>query len=185
MIEVNDAFHKIAFGQIIPPLTRLYVSFDKELKMGGFFTLDKSILDGSDILKAAAVDNPAQNWDFYQYKDFTDRLVSMNWERSLEFPYQIQCAMADFTLDNTDEYFTPLNPNSSIGEYNLPARPFRMYAGFGGNVEIIPQLVGITQNMPDLNNGSKTIDYHGIDFLYDICNQQLNNVIDLRGVTTD
>lgn len=185
MINVSSAFHAAAFGQIINPLVKLYVSFGKELMMGEFFTLDKSMLGGPDLLKSSTTDVPAQNWDFYKYSDFTDRLVSVNWERHLEFPYQIQCGQADFTLDNTDGYFTPMNQHSSIGEVNLPARPFRVYAGFNGEANIIPQIVGLTQGMPDMNSGSCTVDYHGVDFLHDICNHALRNIVDMRDVTTD
>ena len=185
MITVPSSFHKAAFGQVIMPIVRMYVSFDKELQISDFFTLDKSHLNGPDLLKSSAVDNPAQNWDFYLYKDYSDRLVNANWERRLEFPYQIQCGMADFTFDNTDGYFTPLSPNSPTGESNLPARPFRMYAGFNNHIQILPQMVGLTTGLPDLNNGSRTVDYHGIDFLYDICNHTLRNIVDMRDVTTD
>lgn len=187
MIEVTDNFHKAAFGQIINPIVRLYVSFDKQLNGGGFFTLDESVLDGSDILKFAASDADTQSWDFYDYKDYSDRLVSASWERRLEFPYQIQCAMADFSLSNTDGYFTPLNRNSPIGLNNLPARPMRLSAGFKypGATEFVPQIAGITDGLPDLNDSSRTVDYHIIDFLYDICNQTLKTVINMRNARTD
>lgn len=185
MISTDDRFHQAAFGQIISPLVKLYMAFDKQIDMGSFFVLDKSELDGPDLVKAAAIDTPAQNWDFYKYSDFTDRLVSVGWERRLEFPYQVQCGMMDFTLSNTDGYFIPLSPKSSIGELNLPARPFRAYAGFCNGVDMIPQMVGLTQGLPDLNTNSHTVDYHGVDFLYDICNQPLTSVIDMRDVTAD
>lgn len=185
MIGVDEGFHKLAFGQVIAPLVRLYMSFDKKLQMGKFFTLNSSQLNGADILKASSVDVPAQNWDFYNYRDFSDRLVNANWERRLDFPYQIQAGLGDFTVDNTDGYFTPLNPKSTIGKDNLPARPFRLYAGYNGNPQILPQMVGITDGMPDVNNGSRTVDYHGIDFLYHICNHTLRNIVDMRDVTTD
>lgn len=187
MINVSDNFHNAAFGQVIKPIVALYVSFDKQLADGGFFTLDESVLDGPDLLKFAGTDAAAQSWDFYDYHDYTDRLVSVSWERSLQFPYQVQCGMIDFTLSNTDGYFTPLNPRSSIGPNNLPARPMKLLAGFSypGNNELIPQMVSITDGLPDVNQGSKTADYHAIDFLYDICNQPLTTVIDMREVRTD
>lgn len=185
MIQVEPSFHNAAFGQVISPLVRLYVSFTKELQTGSFFTLDKSQLDGPDLLKSSPIDVPAQNWDFYKFYDYTDRLVKATWERRLEFPYQIQCGMVDFTVNNTDGYFTPLNPNSSIGESNLPARPFKLYAGFNGNSQILPQMVGITTDLPDMNTGSRTVDYHGIDYLYHICNHTLRNIVDMKEVTTD
>lgn len=186
MIGVSDNFHKAAFGQIIKPVVAIYVSFDKQLKEGGFFTLGQSQLNGSDLLKFAASNADTQSWDFYDYKDFSDRLVSVNWERSLQFPYQIQCGMMDFTLSNTDGYFTPLNPKSPIGSNNLPARPVRLAAGFrySNTSELIPQMSGITDGLPDLNQYSKTVDYHAVDFLYDICNQELTTAINMRAAKT-
>ncbi len=187
MIGVSDNFHKAAFGQIIKPILKLYVSFDKSLNEGEFFTLDKSQLNGPDLLRFAGSDADTQSWDFYNYVDYSDRLVSLSWERTLQFPYQIQCGMADFTVSNTDGFFTPLNPNSPIGENNLPARPMKLAAGFEyqGNTEVIPQMAGITDGMPVTQSGSKTVDYHAIDFLYQICNQSLKTVINMRNARTD
>lgn len=185
MIDVSQIFHDRAFGQVINPIVRLYVSFDKNLNLGSFFTLNQSELNGDDILKSGSNDATPQNWDFYDYDDYTDRLTSMTWSRSLEFPYQVQCGQLDVSLENTDGFLTPLNPNSSIGENNLPARPIRIYAGYNGGTEIIPQFAGLTQELPDVNVDSKTVDYHAVDFLYDICNQSLSKIIDMRDVRTD
>lgn len=187
MINVSDNFHNAAFGQIIQPILKLYISFDKSLQEGEFFTLNKSQLNGPDLLKFAASNADTQSWDFYNYVDFSDRLVSVNWERELQFPYQIQCGMADFTLSNTDAYFTPLNPNSSIGDDNLPGRPSKIVAGFNyvGSSELVPQMLGITEGMPDMNYGAKTASYHMVDFLYDICQQTLKTVINMRNARTD
>lgn len=187
MIGVSDNFHKAAFGQIIQPVVKLYVSFDKQLDEGGFFTLDQSDLNGPDILKFAATDADTQSWDFYNYSDYSDRLIGVSWERRLEFPYTIQIGMADFTLDNTDGFFTPLSPKSAIGQNNLPARPIKIAAGFvyPGATEIVPQLSGITDGLPDLNEGSKTADYHAIDFLYQICQANLQATVVMRDARTD
>lgn len=185
MIKVDDEFHKRAFGQIISQIVKLYVSFSKKLNEGQFFMLDKSLLNGTDILKGSKEDIPAQNWDFYEYSDYSDRLVAINWSRSLEFPYQIQCGMADFTLDNTDGFFTPLSQDSPIGNDNLPARPLRISAGFKGSNSIIPQFAGLTQEIPDVKNGSRTVDYNAMDFLQDICQTPLAKVINMHDVTTD
>ena len=80
MINVSNSFHSAAFGQIINPIVRLYISFDKQLSEGGLFTLDESALDGPDLLKFAASNADTQSWDFYDYKDITDRLVSVSWD---------------------------------------------------------------------------------------------------------
>jgi len=185
MIGVSDSFHSKAFGQIIAPIVRLYVSFDKTLNTGSFFTLDTSELSGADILKSGEIDVPSQDWDFYDYKDFSDRLVSVNWSRALEFPYQVQCGQLDFSLSNTDGFFIPLNTKSAIGELNLPSRPVRLYAGFNGETQILPQFVGLTQELPAVHNESRTVDYHVVDFLWDICSEALTTAIDLQNVRTD
>lgn len=187
MIGVSDDFHKAAFGQIIRPEIRLSMSFNKNLREGTFFTLNKSKLDGSDLLKFKASDADTQSWNFYDYVDYSDRIVSCEWERSLEFPYSIQCGMADFVLSDTDGFFTPLNPSSSIGENNLPARPVKFAAGFNyaNYTELVPQFTGITEGMPRINENSETTSFHAVDFLYDICNRTLTATIDMREVRTD
>lgn len=187
MINVSEQFHKLAFGQIISVAMRLSISFGKNLRQGGFFTLDHSQLNGSDLLKFAASNVDTQGWDFYDFYDYSDRLVSCSWERSLDFPYQIQSAMADFTLDNHDGYFTPLNSKSPVGENNLPARPIKLSAGFVGRMsrEQVPQFVGITEGLPAINTDGATVSYHAIDFLYNLCNQPLRAAIDMRDARTD
>lgn len=187
MIGVSNSFHSAAFGQIIQPVLKLYISFNKEIVQGQFFTLGQSELNGPDLLKFAASNADTQSWDFYGYNDYSDRLVSLSWERRLDFPYQVQCGMADFSVANTDGFFTPLNPNSPIGSDNLPARPAKLVAGFrfGNSAELVPQMTGITDGMPVVQPGSKTVDFHMIDFLYDICQQNLKAVINMRDARTD
>lgn len=187
MIGVIDNFHSAAFGQIIQPILRLYVSFDKSLSEGSFFRLNQSQLNGPDILRFAASDADTQSWDFYNYVDYSDRLVSMSWERSIEFPYTVQCGMADFTLDNTDGFFTPMNPKSAIGANNLPARPIRISAGFKSldGAEAIPQMAGITEGMPSTYANAKTVGYHAVDMLQNICGQTLKSVVIARDSRTD
>lgn len=183
MITVSDEFHKLARGQVIQPIVAPYISFDKSYDPDvGFFTLDQSVLDGTDIL-ANPDATPLQIWDLYNYRDYSDRLVELTLSRSVEFPYTVQIAQADVTLDNHDGFFTP-GSGSSIDEYNLPARPARIYAGFQGQGSI-PQLVGLTSDMPDINQGSRTADYHIDDFLTQICESSLTEVVDMRDVRTD
>lgn len=183
MISVSDKFHELARGQIIQPIVAPYISYDKSYNPAiGFFTLDESILDGPDLL-ATTETNPLQIWDLYNYQDYSDRLVELNLSRSVEFPYTVQIAQADITFDNHDGYFTP-GSGSAIDQYNLPARPARIYAGFQGQ-GAIPQLVGLTSDMPDINQGSRTADYHVDDFLTSICESSLTQVVDMRDARTD
>ena len=182
MITTPLSFHTKAKGQVIDLVSKLYISFDKERAEGVFFTLDQSELNGTDRLSTLD-DNPMQLWDTYSYADFSDRLVSVSIERSIEFPYGTQCAMADFTLDNYDRYFDPANTLSPIAENNLPSRPTKIYAGYKGESPV-QQFVGITQQMPTIN-GNGTISYHAIDFLSDIAGQTLNDTIAMRNARTD
>ena len=183
MITVNDGFHKAARGQIIQTLIAPYISFAKDYDPDiKFFTLDESKLDGTDILTTEET-NPLQIWDLYNYLDYSDRLVQLQLSRSVEFPYTVQIAQADITFDNHDGYFTP-GSGSSIDQYNLPGRPCRVYAGFAGQGSV-PQIVGLTSQMPDINQGSRTADYHVDDFLVQICDSSLSEVVDMRDARTD
>lgn len=183
MINVSENFHILSQGQVINPVTKLYISFTKEKSENvGYFTLDMSDLDGKDLL-GSREDNPIQLWDTYKYTDYSDRLVSVDVERSIEFPYNTQSALADFVLENTDEYFTPMR-GSSIDEYNFPRRPLRIYAGFGGETSV-PQFVGLTQEMPKIDEKRATVQYSAIDFLSEIANQTLNQTISMRNARTN
>ena len=183
MITVSDNFHQLARGQVIQPIVAPYISFAKDYDPDiQFFTLDQSILDGTDIL-ATTDTNPLQIWDLYNYLDYSDRLVHLELSRSVEFPYQVQIAQCDITFDNHDGFFTP-GSGSSIDQYNLPGRPARVYAGYAGQGSV-PQLVGLTSQMPDINQGSRTADYHIDDFLVQICESSLSQVVDMKDVRTD
>lgn len=183
MISVSDGFHKAARGQVIQPIVAPYISFAKDYNPNiRFFTLDQSVLDGPDIL-ATEETNPLQIWDLYNYLNYSDRLVQLQLSRSVEFPYTVQIAQADITFDNHDGYFTP-GSGSSIDQYNLPGRPCRIYAGYQGQGSV-PQIVGLTTQMPDINQGSRTADYHVDDFLSQICESSLSQVVDMRDARTD
>ena len=183
MISVSDGFHKAARGQVIQTIVAPYISFAKDYDPNiTFFTLDQSVLDGPDILTTEET-NPLQLWDLYNYLDYSDRLVQLQLSRSVEFPYQVQIAQADITFDNHDGYFTH-GSGSSIDQYNLPGRPCRIYAGYQGQ-GAVPQLVGLTSQMPDINQGSRTADYHVDDFLVQISDSSLSEVVDMRDARTD
>ena len=183
MISVSDGFHESARGQVIQPIVAPYISFAKDYDPDiQFFTLDVSVLDGTDIL-ATTDTNPLQIWDLYNYTNYSDKLVSMTLSRSVEFPYTVQIAQCDITFDNHDGYFTH-GSGSAIDQYNLPSRPVRIYAGYQGQGSV-PQLVGLTSQMPDINQGSRTADYHVDDFLVQICESSLAEVVDMRDARTD
>lgn len=182
MINTTQTFHDTAKGQIIPLVADIYISFSKEyVNQADFFVLDQSQL-GIGLLGPNGGQGVLQEWDKYAYTSFSDRLVSLDIERSIEFPYNTQIAMADFTLDNYDDYFTP-GSGSTIDTNNLPGRPVKTYAGYTS--EVIPQFVGLTRKMPSIDTKKGVASYHAVDFLSEICEQNLTSIVDMRNVRTD
>lgn len=182
MIEVSDAFHKQARGQVICPRVGCRFAFDRNSTVRKYFTLDDSVLNGPDLL-APNTDNPIQSWDEYNYLDYSDRLVSMEYSRSVEFPYGTQTALADVSMDNFDDYFTP-GSGSTVSPYNYPKRPIRLVAGFD-QTEQVQQFVGLTQDMPTIDNSARVAKYHATDFLAEIATMNLSQVVVGQDMRTD
>lgn len=182
MQTVDTLFNQYAAGSVRPLSWALRISFDKAFDDSvNFFTLDSSLLDGGDLL-APSDDNPLQEWDFYIYNSFTDRLISVEWSREIEFPFSVSSAIADFKLDNHDDYFTP-NGGSPIEDYIIPKRPLRILSGFNGYN--IPQFVGLTESMPTITDKDKTADFHALDFLSELFTLPLNETVAMANVRTD
>lgn len=182
MQTVTPAFTNFAEGQIRPLSWALRMSFDKTYDdLITFFTLDTSLLDGPDILSTLE-DNPIQSWDYYQYLPYTDRVQFAEWTREIEFPYSVSSAMADIALENTDDYFTP-NSGSPISSFILPKRPIRILSGF--NNDNIPQFVGLTEKMPVIDDTSKVVTFHAMDFLSQMYTMPTTETIAMQDVRTD
>jgi hypothetical protein len=183
MQTTSQLFHDRAQGQVIPLEAGVWISFDKQFDDTiEFFTFDQSEFDGDDLL-APSDDNPIQFWDFYKYLDYTSRLISLEYTREIEFPYSVSAAMADFTLNNFDDYFTP-GSGSPVSDYIIPKRPLRLYAGYDG-AEILQQFVGITEKSPVRNENARTVSFHATDFLTEIFTLELNDTVAMQDVTTD
>jgi len=183
MQSVNQNFHDAAQGSIVPIDWKFRVSFDKEFDNDvSFFTLNNSILNGTDVL-GPSDDNPLQQWDKYAYQDYGDRVIALEWSRSIDFPYSVQSAIADVIVDNYDDYFTP-NSNSPIASDILPARPIRIFGGYK-NASTVQQFVGITHDMPEIDDTSKTASFTAMDFLSEMYTLDITDTIAMQNVTTD
>ena len=91
---VPTSFHDKSQAGIRKHRWSLLMSFDKDFDDSRtFFTLDASSLDGSDVL-APVGDNPIQFWDFYSYLPYTNRVISLEWSRQIDFPFSVQSPMA-------------------------------------------------------------------------------------------
>lgn len=182
MQTVSPAFNQRANGDIRPLAWGARISFDKQFDDDvTFFTLNQSVLNGVDIL-APSDDNPVQAWDYYDYKDFTERITYMVVQRNLEFPYSVVSAIADFQLNNYDKYLTP-NSGSPISSYILPKRPVRLLQGLSNTV--LPQFVGLTEGMPEIDREAGTATFTAMDFLTWIYDMPIRNTIALQYVRTD
>jgi hypothetical protein len=180
---VSDAFHEMAQNEIVPIDWDFRVSFDKSFDPNvTFFILDVSLLDGPDLL-APSEDNPIMEWDKYSYKSYKDRVIDLDWEREIDFPYSVQSAIADITVNNFDGYFSP-ESGSPISSTVLPKRPIRLYAGFQ-TVGVVQEFVGLTQGMPELDDPGKTATFSAMDFLSEMYNMSLTETIAMQNVRTD
>jgi len=148
---------------ILRPISwQLKMSFDKAFDNAvKFFQLDVSLLDGPDLL-APSDNDVIQEWDKYSYQDFSARVIGIEVSREEVEPYSVVQAMADITLDNHDGYFTP-NSDSPISANILPKRPTRIMLGFGGYN--LPQFIGLTEQMPEIDKNAGTAKFHLTDFL--------------------
>ncbi len=180
---VSPQFNAIANGDIRPINAYVVqISFDKISDPDiDWFTLDQSILNGGDILGIAG-DEKFLPWNYFEYGDFSERLMYMSIERSLEFPYSVVSAIADFQLNNYDKYFTP-NSSSPISSYILPKRPVRLLQGFANTV--LPQFVGLTEGMPEISRTESTATFTAMDFLTWIYDMPIRNTIAMQNVRTD
>lgn len=182
MQAVSTEFNQLANADIRPLSVGARVSFTKEFDDDvTFFTLDQSQLDGPDLL-APSDDNPIQAWDYYEYTDFTERLMYLSVQRSLEFPYSVVSAIADFQFNNYDKYFTP-NGTSPIASYILPKRPVRLLQGFSSTT--LQQFVGLTDGMPEIDREGGTATFTALDFLTWIYDMPIRNTIAMSYVRTD
>ena len=182
MQTVAPIFNQLADGDIRPLSWGASISFTKEFDDDvTFFTLNQSTLNGTDIL-GPSEDNPIQAWDFYEYTDFSERLIYQSVERSLEFPYSVVSAIADFQLNNYDKYFTP-NSSSPIADYILPKRPVRLLQGFSST--LLPQFVGLTEGMPEISRTEGTASFTALDFLTWIYDMPIRDTIAMQSVRTD
>lgn len=152
--------------------TRVLISFLKDYDPAiDFFTIGVSTIGSTDILKGDA--SVLQEWDKYDYVDFSDRILSVEVDREADPPTnQISIARASITLDNTDDIFTPGNAASPYDGYLIPKRPVRISVGFGEDT--VPRFVGLTEAAPEIDELAKTAKFRCIDFLGSILNQPLD-----------
>jgi len=152
--------------------------FDSSLTFGRYddgFNYDDNVLyEGrQDVL---------QEWDKYEYTNFSDRVISVNVEREDDRPSSVALAQADIILNNYDGLFTP-EGDSALAEFVLPGRPVRVRLGFDN--ERIEQFVGLTVGMPRIDEKNATVEFHCMDFLAFIFQRDITQTTILLDKRTD
>lgn len=183
MQTVSSRFTQLTDGPIRPITFRVLFAFDKVYDSNiDFFEIGVSTIGGDDILKGTS--NTIQEWDKYVYEDYSDRVLSIEWEREAEPPTSaITLATASIIMDNHDDLFTPSNTASPLYGKILPKRPVRINAGFAG--ETIPQFIGLTDAKPEINEKNKTAKFTAMDFLKFMMEQPLDEELMYVDMRTD
>lgn len=183
MQTVSDGFHLAAQAGIRPHTWGFWASFPKNIDDSvEFGSWDSSTWDGGDLWTPGD-DILFPIWNFYDYYNYSDRVVEMEWTREIDFPYSVSSAIADITLNNYDNFFTP-EKGSPIDGFILPKRPIRLYAGLRGH-ETLQQMVGITQGVPELDTKTKLATFNALDFLSEMFSMPLTETVAMANVRTD
>lgn len=162
---------------------KLGVSWDKTIAhTGNFFILDVSVLDGPDVLGFSG-DRPFNPAHAYEMSDTTSFVESASLSRSVQFPYGIQSATADFDIINHDKMF-------SGAPFIYAARPVRFWCGIAplGNQTptLVPLFEGFTDGSPDYSGtDEQSFSLTAFDLLSTLCNQTLPNMLLSTEVRTD
>lgn len=161
--------------------TNLLMSFPRVYQPSvQFFTIGVSTIGGTHIIKGDG--SVISEWDKYQYDDYSNRVKSIEITRSEEEVDSTTLAQADIVLNNYDNYFTP-NRGSAIQNFILPYRPAKLFGGFSN--EALPQMVGLTEKMPTIDEKGRTASFHIIDFMYSLFNRPLDSAVLYQGKRTD
>lgn len=132
------------------------------------FTIGISTIGGNDIIgiNPGAIGSPGN----FRYFDESQYVTGLSWERSLNMPIGgVSKALGEINLDNTSGRFTPryMGGNSELYTAILPRRPVIINAGFNyGGVDVtLPQLSGITNELPQIDQRSRSMKLKVSDYM--------------------
>ena len=124
----------------------------------------------------------SQNLDYLNVKN---SVLSISTSRSIEFPYTIQTATCDISLDNSHHQYSHSADNEGLGRYILPNRPVKVGLGFT-NAEVVRHFNGNTDGMPSYQGeNEEQVTFTAYDKLADIGDRHLPNMIMARDSRTD
>lgn len=182
-MQTNQELLEYSQGTMRKLAWQCHISFDKTyLPSVDFFAVGNSgsAVGGPDLIPGS--NSVVQEWDKYQYQDYSDRVISIELTREVEQVSSVTSCYGDLVLDNHDDMFTP-GANSPLDPYLLPYRPIRLYMGFYGVV--IPVFVGLTDATPVVDDKKKTVSFHLTDFLFSLFDKPLDEIVLATNVRTD
>lgn len=175
MQAVSPQFIALAEADVRPLSYMATASFTRDYDSSRqFFTVGVSSIGGPDIIRGT--NDVLQDWDRYLYTDYSERLIQIEWSRTEAQVSSVTSSIGELTFDNHDGFF-------SADNFSFPYRPFKLYAGFGG--ENIPVFVGVSDSAPTLDETSKTMTVHVIDFMSTLYDRPLEEDVILQNVRTD
>jgi len=155
-----------------------------------FFAIGVSTIGGTDIIPTT--DSAPSAWSKYIFTDESAYLTNLSYERGLNQPIGgVSKAIADFEFDNTTGRFTPRFMGGTNTEtytaVQKPRRPVTINAGFNYNGvdQMLPQFVGLTNKVPEVNTRSKTAKFKAEDFVGYLENNYVDDSSMFTGLRTD
>lgn len=170
----------------------LQVSWKKQVTLGNrTFTIGVSTIGGTDIIgiNPGAIGGPGN----YRYFDETDYVMSLEWDRGLNYPLGgLSMAMAGAVLNNTSDRFTPnyMGGTRQLSELYTaikPRRPIIIGAGFNFNgiSQTIPEFSGVLTRQPEVSKRDKLVQLRAADYVDFFKNRYLDNEVMFTGQRTD
>lgn len=182
MQTTTTEFQSNAASHIRKVDSRALISFNRTFDASvSFFTITTSAVGGTDVLRPDNSD-VIQEWDKYEYTDYTDRLIQAEYTHE-EMPYSsVTKGYGTLVLDNTDDYFTQ-GSGSAVDGSVRPNRPVQLFAGFDG--EVVRTFVGLTQDAGRIDEKQKTITFSLVGFFEQLYNRRLDEESMLFNKRTD
>ncbi len=159
------AFDSVTTATVRKVVGLVWVAWTRIANVTNYATVGSSVINGTDILAGNDV-STINNADAFDYFDESDRVIRIEYERSLLEPLGgMSIALADVLLDNTDLRFTP-DKNSTIGTALRPNRPLKIFIGFNvqGQDKVISMIEGLTLQ-PKEDKMRRTVTLSAYDYL--------------------
>lgn len=170
-------FNSVTTANVREVLGLCWVAWTRVANVSNYFTIGTSLIGGTDIIAGSDVAT-INNADAFDYFDESDRIIRIEYERSLIEPLGgMSIALCDVVLDNTDLRFTP-DQNATIGTALRPNRPLKIFIGFRvqGQEKVIPIIEGLTLQ-PKEDKLRRTVTISAYDYLRWLNQQPLETEI--------